>query len=202
MSGYVLINLKNMLDEIGESEVKNILSDFYCPLNPDVELFLKQKAIEFSKQGISSTYLLMASYKSTYVLAGYFSLANKFMAIYKDSLPSKNWQRRISKFAQFDRDIKRYTLSAPLIGQLSKNYYNSYSSLITGDELLKMALDKVQQMQTIVGGKIVYLECEDKPELLDFYSQNGFVSFGKRSLDRDETISLDGEYLIQMLKYI
>lgn len=202
MSGYVLINLKNMLDAIGESEVKNILSDFYCPLNPDVELFLKQKAIEFSKQGISSTYLLMASYKSTYVLAGYFSLANKFMAIYKDSLPSKNWQRRISKFAQFDRDIKRYTLSAPLIGQISKNYYNSYSSLITGDELLKMTLDKVQQMQAIVGGKIVYLGCEDKSKLLHFYSRNGFVSFGKRSLDRDETISLDGEYLIQMLKYI
>lgn len=124
------------------------------------------------------------------------------MAIYKDSLPSRNWQRRISRFAQYDKDIKRYTLSAPLIGQIPKNYYNSYNFLVTGDEPLKMALDKVRQMQAIVGGKIVYLECEDKPMLLDFYGQNGFVNFGKRPLDRDETTSLDGEYLIQMLKYI
>lgn len=109
----------------------------------------------------------------SYVHAGYFSLANKFMAIYKDSLSSRNWQRRISKFAQYDKDIKRYTLSTPLIGQ----------------------------MQAIVGGKIVYLECEDKPKLLDFYGQNGFVSFGKRPPDRDETTSRDGEYLIQMLTY-
>ena len=57
-------------------------------------------------------------------------------------------------------------------------------------------------MQEIVGGKIVYLECEDKPRLIDFYSENGFVNFGKRMLDRDETDTLSGEYLIQMLKYM
>ncbi len=53
----------------------------------------------------------------------------------------------------------------------------------------------------IAGGKIVYLECEDKPRLVGFYSNNGFVTFGNRSLDRDET-NIGGEYLIQMLRYI
>ena len=57
-------------------------------------------------------------------------------------------------------------------------------------------------MQAIVGGKIVYLECEDKEPLLDFYSQNGFVNFGKRTLDKDETNTLSGDYLIQMLRYM
>ncbi|MCU5941466.1 N-acetyltransferase, partial [Clostridioides difficile] len=52
------------------------------------------------------------------------------------------------------------------------------------------------------GGKIVYLECEDKPKLIEFYKDNGFVDFGKRSLDKDETDSLDGGYLVQMLKYL
>ena len=93
-------------------------------------------------------------------------------------------------------------MSAPLIGQLGKNFANSYNTLISGDELLKLALDKVKKMQEIVGGKIVYLECEDKPRLIDFYSENGFVNFGKRMLDRDETDTLSGEYLIQMLKYM
>lgn len=51
----------------------------------------------------------------------------------------------MSKFGQFDSTIKRYTISAPLIGQLGKNYANSYKDVITGDELLKFALDKVKE---------------------------------------------------------
>lgn len=202
MSGYIGINLREMIDQIGENEVKNILSDFSCPLNPDVEHFIKHTAIEFSKQGIASTYLIMASYKKKYVLVGYFALANKIFCIDKASLPNRKWKSRIAKFAQIDTTIQRYTLSAPLIGQLGKNYAHSYNKLITGDELLKLALDKVTEMQMIVGGKIVYLECEDKPFLIDFYNRNGFFNFGKRILDRDETDNLSGEYLIQMLKYM
>ena len=202
MSGYIGVNLKEMIDQIGEDKTKAILSDFSCPYNPDVEHFIKFTAIEFAKQSIAVTYLIMASYKENYVLAGYFTLANKTFAIEKDGLPSKSWRRRISKFATFDSTIKRYTLSAPLIGQLGKNYSNSYNTLISGDELLKLALDKVHETQRIIGGKIVYLECEDKDKLIDFYSQNGFVNFGKRYLDQDEKDTLSGDYLVQMLKYM
>lgn len=202
MSGYIGFNLSDMITQLGENEVKTILSDFSCPLNQDVENFLKHKAIEFCKQGISSTYIIMASYQKKNVLVGYFTLANKIFCIDKDSFPSKNWKRRMAKFAQFDSTIKRYTLSAPLIGQIGKNYSHGYNHLITGDELLKLALEKVKEMQRIVGGKIVYLECEDKPKLLEFYGENGFVNFGKRELDRDEIDTLSGEYLIQMLRYM
>lgn len=202
MTGFGGINLKDMISEIGENEVKSILSDFSCPLNPDVEYFLHNTAIEFAKQGIASTYLVMASYKGKYVLVGYFTLANKIFCIDRDSFPTKRWKSRIAKFSQYDTTIKRYTLSAPLIGQLGKNYKHGYNKLITGDELLYLALEKVSEMQYIVGGKIVYLECEDKEKLIDFYSQNGFVNFGKRYLDYDETDKISGDYLIQMLKYM
>lgn len=202
MNGYIGINLQDMINEVGEKPAKDILSDFSCPLNKDVENFLHSTAIEFSKQGIASTYLIMASYKGKYVLAGYYTLTNKCFCIDRASIPSNKWRRRIGKFAQYDTTIKRYTLSAPLIGQLAKNYSHSYNNLITGDELLKLALDKVRDLQKIVGGRIVYLECEDKPFLTDFYTSNGFVNFGKRYLDKDEIDDLSGEYLIQMLKYM
>lgn len=204
MSGYIGVNLRDiLLDEaLGESAAKSLLSSFSCPLNPDVEHFLRNVAIEFSKQSISSTYLIMASFKNTYVLAGYFTLANKIFCIDKDSLPNRKWKSRMSKFGQFDKTIQRYTISAPLIGQLGKNYTNDYNKLITGDELLKLALDKVREMQNIVGGKIIYLECEQKESLIDFYSRNGFVNFGLRSLDKDETDKLSGHYLVQMLRYM
>lgn len=204
MTGYIGINLRDILndDSLGEGAAQRILSSFSCPLNPDVEHFLRHTAIEFTKQSISSTYLIMASYKGEYVLCGYFTLANKVFCIEKASLPNRNWRHRMSKFGQFDKTIQRYTISAPLIGQLGKNYTNEYNKLITGDELLKLALNKVREMQYIVGGKIVYLECEQKEKLIDFYQSNGFVNFGMRALDRDETDKLSGESLVQMLRYM
>lgn len=204
MTGYIGVNLRDiLLDEaLGEDFAKGIVSSFSCPLNLDVEHFLKNVAIEFSKQSISSTYLIMASFRNTYVLVGYYTLANKIFCIDKDSLPNRKWKSRMAKFGQFDKTIQRYTISAPLIGQLGKNYSNDYDKLITGDELLKLALDKVREMQNIVGGKIVYLECEQKDTLIDFYTRNGFVNFGLRSLDKDETDKLSGEVLVQMLRYM
>lgn len=204
MSGYIGINLRDILNDeaLGESVAKNTLSSFSCPLNPDVEHFLHHTAIEFSKQSISSTYLIMASYRNEYVLCGYFTLANKIFCIEKDCLPNRNWKHRMAKFGQFDQTLQRYTISAPLIGQLGKNYTNGYDKLITGDELLKLALDKVSEMQNIVGGKIVYLECEQKEKLIEFYERNGFVNFGLRTLDRDETDKLSGDALVQMLRYM
>lgn len=57
MSGYIGFNLSEMITQLGENEVKSILSDFSCPLNADVEHFLKHTAIEFAKQSIASTYI-------------------------------------------------------------------------------------------------------------------------------------------------
>ena len=51
MTGYRVVNLAMMIEELGEGETKRILSDFSCPLNPDVEFFISKKAIEFAKQG-------------------------------------------------------------------------------------------------------------------------------------------------------
>lgn len=90
-------------------------------------------------------------------------------------------------------------MSLPLIGQLGKNYACGYDSLITGDELLKMACDRIRRMQLDMGGKLAYLECEDTPGLIRFYEENGFYRFGNRNLDKDEPGQK--RYLAQMIKY-
>lgn len=171
-------------------------------MNKDIELFIKQKAVVFERQRISRTYLIYASCRQEYVLAGYFTLANKFISVHRDAIPSKTSKKRLAKFAQYDKDQKRYMLSAPLIGQISKNFSNGYNSLISGDELLKLALIEINKMQMIVGGKFAYLECEDKEALKDFYTSNGFVCFGKRQLDKEEVDVLSGSYLLQLMKYL
>lgn len=200
MTGYTQINLQDLLNEIGEDRTKSILSDFCCPLNADVEDFLKNKAKHFSIQGLSKTYLVFASYKDNPVLVGYYTLAMKYFHVSKSAL-SSNLRKKISKFAQCDDNIKKHIVIAPLIAQLGKNFNNNYNHLITGDELLKIACNKISEIQSSIGSKIAYLECEDKECLKSFYESNGFVNFGKRLLDRDETDKMDGKYLIQMLRY-
>lgn len=200
MIGYASASLSDMIKELGESEVKKLLSSFSCPINPDVEMFLKEKAIVFSEQGLSKTHLIFTSYKNEPVLVGYFTLAPKYIVIKKGSL-SKTLQKRINKFTTYDVGSKQYITSASLIAQLGKNFTNGYNKLISGNELLKIATDKVKKIQDEIGGKLTYLECVDNLKLIDFYQSNGFVMFGKRTLERDETSLFEGEYLIQMLRY-
>lgn len=207
MDGYKILSLnKESIDTIsekyGENYLKNILSDFSCPLNKDVEKFLRTSAIIFAQQGIAQTHLVFASYKSKPVLCGYFTLTNKNFTIKKNFNISNSLKKRLMKFATYNNEFKNYAISAPLIAQLGKNFSNGYNELITGDELLKIACDMVKSIQGIIGGKFVYLECEDKPKLTEFYEKNGFINFGQRHLDKDEKDDLSGEYLIQLLKYL
>lgn len=205
MDGYIQVSLSELMEQIGEDRVKSILSNFSCPLNKDVEKFLRSNAILFERQSIARTTLVFTQHKGDNVLVGYFTLAIKNFVVNKGKL-SSNLRHRISKFCVDSYDItgtqKESTIVAPLIAQLGKNFTDSYNQLITGDELLKLACEKVAFVQQNIGGKIVYLECEDKPYLIEFYGSNGFVEFGKRQLDRDEKEDLDGQYLIQMLKYM
>lgn len=201
LKGFVIINLADMLTEIGEGMVKDILLSFLCPLNKDVEYFLHKKSIEFSKQSLSRTHLIFCSYKSQTVLAAYFTLANKFIQIDKNAL-SNGYRKRITKFGSYDTNIKKYIISAPLIAQLGKNFKFKEQNLISGDELLKIACDKITEIQFEVGGSIAYLECEDVAKLKEFYTSNGFIAFGKRELDSDEKDDFSGNYLMQMVKYL
>lgn len=197
---YTVVNLKLLIDEAGEDAAKSVLSTFCCPLNEDVEAFLRDKAIDFSKQGLSQTHLVMVPQDDRPVLVGYFTLANKYICV--PAAPLSNTQKkRIAKFSIFDSHLCAYCLSTPLIAQIGKNYSDDTNKLITGDALLHLACRKVFSIQMDLGGRYAYLECEDKPKLIEFYRRNGFQEFDRRTLDSDET-GLDGEYLVQMLKYI
>ncbi len=169
-------------------------------MNPDIEEFYRLKAYEFDKQGIAKTTLVFASYKQETALVGYYTLANKIIVVRKNAVSAKNW-RRVKRFGINQKDNNTCTISAPLIGQLGKNYYEGYNKLIDGSELLQMAIDQVKQSQRILGGKIVYLECEDKPSLVEFYNSNNFYEFDRRKKDADEK-NIEGDELIQMMAYL
>ena len=180
------------------------LSEFSCPKNKDVETFLKNKAILMTKAGIAQTHLVFAkNTNGKQCLVGYFALAIKSFEIDFTGRNLNNKMRsRLHRFAVYDKETKVNRMSAILIGQLGKNFLNNYNELIKGKDLLEMACMQVKEVQKIAGGKFVYLECEDKPPLTGFYQENGFISFGKRPLDRDEKDDFSGKYLIQMIRHL
>ena len=200
ITGFWQSNLRDLLAELGEERTSEILSAFECPLNPDVQSFLREKAILFSRHGYASTYLVFASYQGSVVLIGYSALAMKAVVI-KGSLLSSQWRGRLRRFAFYDSDLKQFTLSLPLIGQLGKNYAHRYDRLISGDDLLGIACETVREIQLMSSGKMVYLECEDVLPLTSFYERNGFFRFANRNLDGDERDLSQTPYLVQMIKY-
>ncbi len=201
MTGINIFNLREMIDELGEQKVQILLSEFSCPINKEVEFFLHHKSIEFAKQGLSQTHLVYLPYKSKPTLVGYFTLANKTIVIFPTSV-SKSLAKRISKFAKYDDKTKSRLLPAILIAQFSKNYSEGVNDLIKGEELLKITIDKIVQAQSIIGGKVVFLECEENEKLIEFYSKYGFASFGQRPIEADEKYNQEAPYYIQMLRYL
>ena len=186
------VNLRILMEEMGEEQARELLSGFSCPPNPDIERFLKRNAIEFAKQGLSQTHIVFDGQE----FVGYFCLTNKPVSV-NTSKFSATMRRQIEKFAVYDNRIQEHVLAAPLIAQLGKNYSGGRNRLISGDELLALACDKVERILFDLGGKFVYLECADNPKLLDFYRSNRFRAFSRRYLAEP-----DGEYFVQMLKYI
>lgn len=201
MTGYWQANLTQMIEALGLEAVKELLASFSCPRNADVEDFLQHKAIEFARQSIAAIHLVFTSYQGQPVLVGYYALANKVFTIRSTSRLSSKLRKRLIRFARFNNELKQYELSIPLIGQLGKNYTNSYDKLLSGDELLQFAFEKIRSMQMCVGGKFAYLECAQIPSLVHFYERNGFVALDVRKLDKSE-IGLDGhDAYLQMIKY-
>lgn len=194
---YSVTNLDSLYEALGEKKLLEIFDDFECPKNIEVEKFLKEKAIELSKQGISKTYIVTTSIEENNIIVGYFSIANKMTKIKKDFFGGKT-KRRFERFSETSQNTNMYFAYLPLIGQLGKNFHNNYNQYISGDILLHLACKQVCEVQKMIGGRFVFLECEDIPKLKEFYESNGFMCYNKRKLDKYESEN-NIKYLLQMI---
>lgn len=202
MAEFIQIKLEDIISELGENAAKSILSTFSSPNNADVQDFIRNKAIEFSKQSLSKTTLIywMSEDEKEKYLIGYYTLANKLLNVCQDSI-SKTMSKRLFRHGTYDTSKRIHTIPAILIGQLSKNFADGNNLLISGSDILQMALNKIQIIQKEIGGKFVFLECENEPKLIKFYEDNGFVRCGARQRDRDE-LGVNGNFLQQMIMYL
>ena len=192
MSAVTTINLLDLVDAIGEGETKNLLSDFSCSKNQEIENYVRKNALDFARRKISMTHLVIDDQGR---LAAMFALTHKAIEINGEGL-SKTTRSKLQRFAELDETTDCFSVSAFLIAQFGKDDLAGYS--LSGDILMASALDVLTTAQRNVGGGVVYLECENRPRLLEFYqsSHNGFRPFGQRFSEKDQV-----EY-IQLLRFL
>ena len=197
---YRIINIRRYIGnenpELGEDELLQILSEFSCPMNPDVERFLKHSSIEFTKKNQSVTYLVFSVADGK--LLGYFTLALKPLTV-RGKTVSNTVKRKLLRVSELDKKSDTYTMSAYLIAQLGKNYSENDGKMITGAELLELAWDKIKATQYMFGGMVTFLEAENEEKLLFFYRNNRFSQFDTRQTISDTD---EAHELVQLLRLL
>ncbi len=179
---YNVQELEELAELIGEETLADTLDSYSCPLNPEVEDFLKHKARHSSKIGASVTYLVSGEDGA---LLGYFTLLLKAFQIEASLLSSAN-RHLISRFAELDTVHGLYNAAVYLIAQIGKNFADGIDSQISGDVLLRLAFKILREARGLVGGKLVLVEREcNRPKLLDFYKGNHFTSWNIRHSEHD-----------------
>ncbi len=113
-----------------------------------------------------------------------FTLAHKALDISKDALSklSTTSKNKLKRYANLDESNDSYSLSAFLIAQFGKNYSIQSPTDWNGNRIMEKTFEILGTVQKSIGDGVVYLECEDKSSLLNFYQneQNRFHSFDKR----------------------
>ena len=198
---FFSVNIREYLalgndEEAGEPALVELLSGFSSPKNKDVERFLKKSAIEFTKKNQSVTYLVVSA--EDVRLLGYFTLALKPLTVRGETV-SNTMKRKLLRISELDEKSDTYTMSAYLIAQLGKNFSESGGTEITGAELLKLAWDKIKEIQYLGGGVVTFLEAENEEKLLSFYRNNRFSQFDTRQTASDTDESHE---LVQLLRLL
>lgn len=185
MKEYTIVNILDLLEAIGEENVTVILSDFSCPVNKEIENFVRYRSVEFAKKKMSITYFLM---NADGEIAAIFTLTHKAVEIGSAGL-SAAMRRKLMRYAQPDAGTNSYTVSAFLIAQFGKNDGFKGKGTLSGNMLMDNAFEILERVQRDIGGAIVYLECEDRPKLLEFYQndKNRFKIFGERFSAMEQT---------------
>lgn len=149
---------------------------------------MKTKAITHEKKSKSRTYLIIDTDKleqnSEICILAYFTIANKTLFIDEKEV-SRTTVKKLDGLSKNKTELPSY-----LIGQIGKN--DKYSDLISGDEIINYAMDVINQVYELIGGRFVLIECNDHPKLISFYEKNYFKRLQK-----------DGEDgLVQMVRFL
>ena len=144
---FLILNIREYLrqGQSGEDLLQQVFSTFSCDKNLDVERFLLEQSINFTKKNQSVTYVVLTPEEGQII--GYFTITIKPIMVNGDSF-SNTVKKKIARVSEQDEESGNYSLSAYLIAQLGKNYKDGANEKISMDlnVLIQRKLRLVQRM--------------------------------------------------------
>lgn len=154
-----------------ESQLSEAINMFRCSKDPDIEEFLREKAIQFEDRGWCSVYLLLNNNElsnKNFKIEAYFTLSHKVISLCNSISKSKIKEVKSSN--------KNNNIHFVLIGQLGKYIYidndnkeDNCCSDITSKEILDMAFEVIVKSHDLIPCRCVLVECNDDERVHNIY---------------------------------
>lgn len=120
-----VISLKQIYTDFGKDKTLELIDTFQCPLNIEIEIFLREKALLYEKYNVSRTFLYIhREHEDTLEILGFFSLTIKEF-LFPDEMPNAHKRRILKTGYQMHRQM-----ASILIAQLGKNMNTNLTSMI------------------------------------------------------------------------
>jgi len=170
-------SLNKLLDLKGEEVIQSILNTFSCTKNKDLEDFLHKNAIDLEKRKVSRTYLY---FNQSLEVMAYFTLSLKVLST---NGISKTLIQKLDGVSKERDNIPCY-----LIGQLGKNSNCEYK---IGQYILDRAIQEIEKVNIVLGGRFIILDSVNKKEVISFYTNkpNSFKPI-KQYKEEDSNVTM------------
>ncbi|WKB35022.1 hypothetical protein QS257_14890 [Terrilactibacillus sp. S3-3] len=154
-----VVHLSEMLKNVSEEEVRNLLSSFSCEANPEVQYFLRDKAIQNEYRSFTKTYLVL-NVDEPYDIVGYFSI------IVSDFIFEDEVSRTLKDKITSNKEARCFPTL--LICQLGRA--DRYKDVVSGNFVLQLCMKIAQQIYDLCKLRIVTVEFNEHSDeyLFDF----------------------------------
>jgi hypothetical protein len=159
-------SLREQIIETPIELLDQMIEEFSCVRDKDVESFLKNAAVKYDREGYGRTNTYVDYENDDPVIVAFFTVAitaTSFLEVSKS-------RKRKMLHSKPGRDSHDY-FGGILIGQVGRAD-GFDSDVVNGQEMLSDAEVIIEMGREYIGGKIVYLDCKEL--LIPLYQSNGY----------------------------
>lgn len=145
------------------TDVEQYLRSFICKKNNSVESFLHNKAIANEMRHLGRTSIVIDEDNANEII-GYFKITTKPF----DFTDASGGTRQ-----KLTGNKKVTVFQTILIAKLGRS--DRYKGIVSGGQILDLALENCNKVFDLAALRLVCVEYESHPKLMEFYSENQFT---------------------------
>ena len=100
MNGFLVVNIQDLIQQLGDENVFFLLNSFSAPKNKEIEKFIQERALDFVQRKLAVTYIVLDTNGDC---AAYFTLANKALEFPAVTM-SQSTRKRIERYSKFNEE--------------------------------------------------------------------------------------------------